>query len=269
MPPVQVTLSLSYPTRSGEHLWRLLRPRVERLHLGYGVEEVYLRATAAQRLRAVQSSLGSDWLLLESGESAGDESAGAETLGVLIDQLVERMGRDAVTRAAPVESHLPESAFVCFAAVDADDSHGRRGSPRSDPRGRRRKGGSAAEDAALSGAGSTRRRRSQPDRQARGLADENRLLSMTSADRPSRLYESPEPARVISLLPDGPPVWLEWSGMRGAVQSGRGPERIASPWWQGSGRSRDYYEVQDESGRWLWVYRERETGQWYVQGEWG
>lgn len=89
------------------------------------------------------------------------------------------------------------------------------------------------------------------------------------ANRPSRLFERPEPARVMALVPDGPPIRVEWRGESAHIQAARGPERLAAPWWEPAPLPpRDYFEVQLESGRVLWMYREPESGRWFVQGEW-
>lgn len=45
-----------------------------------------------------------------------------------------------------------------------------------------------------------------------------------------------------------------------------GPERIESGWWDGRNALRDYYVAQDSSGARLWVYCERESGEWFVHG---
>jgi protein ImuB len=90
-----------------------------------------------------------------------------------------------------------------------------------------------------------------------------------TANRPSRLWTPPQAAEVIALLPDGPPAWLRWRGGATRVRSSTGPERIAAAWWKdGPGALRDYYEVQDEQGRFLWVFRARPSGRWFVHGEW-
>jgi protein ImuB len=34
-----------------------------------------------------------------------------------------------------------------------------------------------------------------------------------------------------------------------------GPERIAGEWWRGHDKTRDYYDVADESGKRFWVFR--------------
>ena len=35
-----------------------------------------------------------------------------------------------------------------------------------------------------------------------------------------------------------------------------------------AGETRDYFKVQDEQGRWLWIYRVLEQGCWFVHGLW-
>jgi len=95
------------------------------------------------------------------------------------------------------------------------------------------------------------------------------VCCLNPAHRPSRLLDRPEPIRVMSLVPDGPPVWLEWRGQVGEIVASIGPERIVSPWWTGrAAPPRDYYEAEDAHGRQLWVYRDGHTGQWFVHGQW-
>jgi hypothetical protein len=31
---------------------------------------------------------------------------------------------------------------------------------------------------------------------------------------------------------------------------------------------RDYFRVQDETGRWLWIYRQLPANAWFLQGHW-
>ncbi len=92
--------------------------------------------------------------------------------------------------------------------------------------------------------------------------------------RPPLLLPRAEPADVIALMPDGPPQRLRWRGKLMTVAHAEGPERIAAEWWRTKTQrpSRDYYVIEDNSGRRLWVYREgisgRETDapRWFVHG---
>ncbi|TQF71762.1 Y-family DNA polymerase [Pseudoalteromonas luteoviolacea] len=45
----------------------------------------------------------------------------------------------------------------------------------------------------------------------------------------------------------------------------QGPERICTGWWDGHEIERDYFIAQDESKRWLWVFRDRQQ-RWYLHG---
>ncbi len=94
--------------------------------------------------------------------------------------------------------------------------------------------------------------------------------------RPLLLLPKPEIAEVLALLPEGPPRRFRWRGVMHNVAQADGPERIADEWWRNSEAqdhlARDYYVVEDESGRRFWLYREgvqeRETllPRWFVHG---
>lgn len=91
-------------------------------------------------------------------------------------------------------------------------------------------------------------------------------------DRPSYLFGAPEEAQAVSLLPDKPPSRLRWRGKELRILKGAGPERIGIEWWHsplhGDPDDRDYFKVQDDTGRWLWVFRTRSSQKWFVQGVW-
>lgn len=90
------------------------------------------------------------------------------------------------------------------------------------------------------------------------------LSPLVPTERPAQLF-SPQQIEVMALLPDHPPSLLQWRGHRSRVVTGHGPEKICGPWWgEQPAKERDYFKVQEESGRWLWIFRER--GKWFVQG---
>lgn len=90
--------------------------------------------------------------------------------------------------------------------------------------------------------------------------------------RPLVLLSRSEAAdEVFSLAPDGPPQRFRWRRRLHRVAHAEGPERIADAWWHAPAPTRDYYVVEDEAGRRLWVYREgfhaaQSPARWFVQG---
>lgn len=94
-------------------------------------------------------------------------------------------------------------------------------------------------------------------------------------DRPIRLFDPPEEVRVLYAVPDGPPALFTWRHQQIAVARYNGPERIAPEWWcDGPGtRLRDYFRIEDATGRRLWLYREGLAGDgrggpphWFIHG---
>ena len=85
----------------------------------------------------------------------------------------------------------------------------------------------------------------------------------------------------MAPVPDGPPVLFRWRGQHKVVAA-EGPERIAPEWWRRHGRlppgattlehgTRDYYRIEDESGKRYWLYREglyrlTRPPRWYLHG---
>lgn len=95
------------------------------------------------------------------------------------------------------------------------------------------------------------------------------------------LYDRPELIEVLSIAPEGPPHQLRWRGEEHAIIASTGPERIDEEWWRSGlaavvatnagvecAAGRDYFRIQIDDGRWLWIYRQLEIGHWFVHGEW-
>jgi len=218
--PLSETLSLSRPSRDAKHLWSLLRPRVESINLGWGVERLCLAAPQLGRLPHEDQAWG--W-----ADEAVDDRKLDHAFGELLDTLGNRLGQDRVVRAEPVASHLPERA--------------------------ERK---------------TPGEKNTPEKNTPGVISAAEITPGVF-DRPSLLLERPEPVEVIAMTPDGPPSWFRWRGIEQRVTASAGPERLATEWWRGpSPATRDYFKVQDEHGRWLWIYRIVESGRWFVHGLW-
>ena len=85
--------------------------------------------------------------------------------------------------------------------------------------------------------------------------------------RPLQMEPLPIPVQTIAVVPDGPPISFRHQGNTHRIAQHWGPERIETGWWRGSAIQRDYYRVQDEAGCRFWIFRERKTGRWFLQGE--
>jgi protein ImuB len=98
-----------------------------------------------------------------------------------------------------------------------------------------------------------------------------------SRPRPLRLFRPPEPIEATAPIPDDPPIFFLWRGVRRRVRRAEGPERLAEEWWrQAPGESspshvRDYYRVEDETGARYWIFRAGLHGgpnppKWWLHG---
>ena len=104
-------------------------------------------------------------------------------------------------------------------------------------------------------------------------AEATRLPGLTAAGR-CLLLPRPEPLQVIAEVPDYPPRRFTWRRSHCKVVKAEGPERLCAEWWQageeGTQSTRDYYRVEDETGRRFWLYREGlyedGTPRWYLHG---
>jgi protein ImuB len=213
LPPASRELVVGRATRDARHVWNLLRPKIEQMHLGYGVEAVTLTAYWMERIRHRQTGA---WETGESQDTHDEEYDG------LLDTLVNRWGEKRVLVAHAVASHMPEMSRQ-FRSVRENIPL----TPKSEP------------------------------------------TDILFADRPSLLFDHPEPANVTFLQPDHPPSQMHWRGESHLLHNGSGPERIATAWWGARlSSTRDYFKVQTDRGLWTWLFREIETDRWFVHGIW-
>lgn len=100
-------------------------------------------------------------------------------------------------------------------------------------------------------------------------------LAIRSPERPIRLFDHAEPITVIYATPEGPPRRFRWRSQLHDIVKVEGPERIAPEWWRerSNTRLRDYYKVEDETGRRFWIYRGGVVGDgrgsapaWFMHG---
>jgi protein ImuB len=109
-----------------------------------------------------------------------------------------------------------------------------------------------------------------------GAPTETSLAS--DSQRPQRLFDRPEAIEVLYATPEGMPRRFIWRRAAHEIARVEGPERIAPEWWRrpSSERLRDYYRVEDVTGRRYWIYREGVVGDgrgglptWFIHGLFG
>lgn len=108
--PAALTVELSRPTRARSHLRQLLWPKLERLHMGSGIERIELHAIRIAPIvhdQRVIAGIG------EHDEGRGPDAELAETLEII----ASRIGPDRVHRLNRQASHLPERAWTLAPAL--------------------------------------------------------------------------------------------------------------------------------------------------------
>ena len=200
-----------------------------------------------------------------------EEHNAAMELDRLIERLVLRLGEEAVTQARLAESYLPERAYIAGGRDGGSDEATKRG---SDGAG----GGFGVRGSGFSGKTSQHSGLRTQDWAGHGGTEatppiKNQKSKIKNPSHPPRpLCLLPTPREILVMVApshdrDGRPVSFTRDGQSHRVVHAIGPERIAGQWWEGHHRTRDYFTVEDESGRRLWIFRVRETGRWYVHGE--
>jgi protein ImuB len=99
-----IRIGTAAPTRDAAHMLRLLKPQIETIDPGFGIESVSLTASLAAPLGARQSV---SELVAQGGSD----------LAPLVDTLLNRLGAERVFRVAPVESDVPERSLAAIAPL--------------------------------------------------------------------------------------------------------------------------------------------------------
>jgi protein ImuB len=230
--PETLTVTLGRPSCDAVHLWSLVRPRLERAHLGFGVEAVSVRAPTVGALRHHQATHPA--LRMNGPGSASGVNDGAhddgKAAGELIDTLSNRLGERRVLCARAVESHLPERASELVPAARAAAER----TPKHRP-------AVAANDRP-----SVLFPRPIPAR----------VISVSPDGPVHRVaWRGGESAITASIGPER--LGGEW--WRVLRRAGEGDDERGG---------RDCFAVREESGRWLWLARSLRTGEWFVHGVW-
>jgi protein ImuB len=97
--------------------------------------------------------------------------------------------------------------------------------------------------------------------------------------RPLRLFHPPikieggvkVESGKLKVESDSPPALLQFANdsrrsMTYKLQRHWGPERIETGWWRGLTVCRDYWRVETETGKQLWIYQDRRSQEWFLHG---
>ena len=277
-----VEVATSSPSRDAGHLHRLFDDKLDRINPGFGFDLITLQAGGVEPVAEIQAGL------------EGDANEDLH-LSQLVDRLTARFGTRSVTRPVLQESHMPERAEHWASALHQTGLSSQAGTSidmsKAPAQGRR----GASPDLPQKGDFARSQNVQNADRivcfpggQSGGSAlpveqsphqetptSFDPPVGRSIVDRPIRLLDRPEEIRVLYAVPEGPPAQFTWRRQTHKVARYQGPERIAPEWWQDrpGTRLRDYFKVEDQAGRRLWLYREglHEDGRggdprWFVHG---
>ena len=251
-----IRIGTARPSRDPVHLTRLLTGKLDTVDPGLGVEDAILAAFAVEALtpEQLETPLPMRATSRPAGERDGSRSrvsppasgggpgwgsgpASETSLAPLFDRIGARLGLDMVARLEARESHIPERASVAVAIATPS-----------------------------TGKGSVVAR----------VGD-----APAKPPRPVRLFTPPEQLdAVFWVVPDDPPSQFIWRRRQHRVAQADGPERVAEEWWTPDSELvaaagipdaiRDYYRVEDETGRRFWLFRAGLPGEpphrWFVHG---
>jgi len=227
---------------------------------------VRMRALAAQLPPARQRNL--------FGELQ-DVSEPVEQLAALVSRLTGRLGRERVLRLGERADVRPEYSVRVEPLPDAVQAGGAGAAERALWNLAGLSGGVGG--VGIGGVGGVKSGRGAVVAGAELVGDLAGVLP-----RPLRLLE-PAVDVTVGLLreveePVGSRSPLQWreqlrrvplvvaEGQRWEVEWWSGAERLQTGWWTDRPCQRDYYVVRVRGGGRLWLYRDLQTGRWYLQG---
>lgn len=262
------------PSRDAEHLIWLLREQLNQTVLAAPVIELKLVADQ------ISEHAGKSDTLFPMPESDG------ESIARLLERLSARLGPENVLQMSVQEDHRPERAMR-IEAYQSQASSGKKRSP-SKVRAKIKADKTWLTDELRHAASEAARGRGdETNSETNSEAPTTRSPSEPDSPQTTALFAPQPDAAQASLdlperaLPSQPrPVWLLDKPLRLMMRDQRPiyrrplkmltrTERIEAGWWDGDRVERDYYVAADDRGHMFWVYRERLSGEWYLQGLFG
>jgi protein ImuB len=231
--PVRLAVGLFRPSAAAEHLWQLLRLRLESLRLPAAVTGVRLEVLASAPLAWQQQEL------FDTDRCQGASRQAA----LLIDRLSNRLGRQAVVRGVPLSDAQPEHACMYLPLAGGVNPRGADSRP-----AKRRRGKPAA---------------------TRDVRDANTAAPFEGDQRPLLLKAQPLLLQRVSQSRNAAPRAFRLAGRDYRLARTWGPERIETGWWRTGLVRRDYYRVETTAGSRYWIFHDLRTHRWFLHGEFG
>lgn len=230
-PASEFVVGLYRPSACPRHVGELVRLKFEALQLRAAVATISLRVLAADRLELRQQQLSFD--------AQQHHQRDPQALATLVDRLSNRLGSAAVSQPWLLASAQPEYACQYRSLASL----------------------------------ATRRQRVKTKSTSHASSKRSATADAISppieppGDRPLKLEPRPQPLAVVSVAPEGPPMLFRLAGSEHRVVRVWGPERIETSWWRGRCVRRDYYQVETATGSRFWLFRQLNSGQWFLHGE--
>ncbi len=222
-----VPVRLGTPGRSADRVYKLLRLRLERVHLESPVVAIGVEVAETCVWRPGQGGLF-------------DRADREEPLADLVARLQDALGKEAVVHPVLADRHRPEAAWTAIPEGDAPPKPAT--VPKRDPALAHEPGGEAL-----------------PTRRPRPTLLLPEPLAVRVIAAPSG---RPRALGGLEAAAGPPSGTREWA----TVRSTEGPERLTGEWWMPVGISRDYWACTLEDGRIAWVYRDDPSDRWLLHG---
>ncbi len=243
-----LSIGLFEPTAAADHLFELVRLRLEQFRISAAITDIRVEATLTAPLEPKQAMLF---------DLTDDGRRNPRQVASLVERLSSRLGSKAVVGVRLRPEAQPEFSWHYDPLVER-----RRGKLKG------REGGSpifaevktplGATAGLSSSAGNTAR---QAKRDARHFKSVD-----TPGTAPLRLLLRPLPLVATSIVPGGPPLGFHFAGQQHRIVKTWGPERIETGWWRGRPVGRDYFRVETTAGHRFWLFRRLRDEKWFLHG---
>ena len=253
------------PARDIDRMLAVLRERLAVIRLPSAVHTLHLRCE-----EIVPADVGGRQLFPATVSTE-------ENLGLLVERLQARLGRDQVQRLLLAADHRPEAAYRIETVEDLARPAANPPRSRTARTSRATRNPPAIKPAAMNTAAAMNPAAMDTAAAMNTTAGSSRTVPpacavATPTPRPLWLLHQPVALRERNQRP-----W--WHGPLKLLS---GPERIEGGWWDCNLIQRDYFIAEDDCAQWLWIYRTRGTrgtadadspqdveASWYLQGIFG